>query len=419
MSTATEPANKARVLSAGRAVFLLVVLALLSPASAYAARHLCATDKQIVFSDLPVGSSATVQSSLFNCGDSTLVLNGIESDPQSLAGFAFSTSCAPGLALAPLASCGISVTFAPAFIGQAWAGIREVGQIGDLIVAYGRGLDSRAGTASIVFTPAQLGFGTERVGTLSAAQTVTVTNTGIATLTFSDALLDGLDPDDFPIAAGTTCGLGVSIAPNESCIITFQFQPMAAGLRSANLTFDAPQLASLAVLSLSGTGDEVLTVDVIEYYSAVIDRYFNTSFAPEIDALDAGLIAGWTRTGRHFAAYPPGTAGANPVCRIYIPPARGNSHLLSASPEECAFVTAIFTGAIEESAEAMDLIAPDPDTGVCPAMTPVAIYRVWNGRADMDHRYLTDRDLRDSMVEKGWVREGYGPDSVMMCSPGF
>ncbi len=311
------------------------------------------------------------------------------------------------------------MTFAPTFIGQAWAGIREIGHFGDLIVLYGRGLDSRAGTASIVFTPAQLRFDAERVGTPSAAQTVIVTNTGIATLTFSDALVNGLNPDDFPVGPGTTCGLGVSIAPNASCTITFYFQPLAAGMRSATLTFDAPQLASLAVLSLSGIGNEVLTVDVIEYYSAVIDRYFNTSFAPEIDALDAGLIAGWTRTGRHFAAYPPATAGANPVCRIYIPPARGNSHLLSASPEECAFVTAIFAGAIEESAEAMDLIVPDPDTGACPAVTPVAIYRVWNGRADMDHRYLTDRDLRDSMVEKGWVREGYGPDSVMLCSPGF
>jgi hypothetical protein len=93
--------------------------------------------------------------------------------------------------------------------------------------------------------------------------------------------------------------------------------------------------------------------------------------------------------------------------------------LLSASPEECAFVKAIFAGAIEESAEAMDLGVPDPDTGACPTASPVPIYRIWNGRAAMDHRYLIDRDLRDAMVEKGWVREGYGPDAVMMCSPGF
>ena len=120
------------------------------------------------------------------------------------------------------------------------------------------------------------------------------------------------------------------------------------------MDFDAPQLASLAILSLSGKGSNDGVLDVIEYYNALFDRYFITSFGPEIDALDAGLIAGWTRTGRHFAAYPPGTGGANPVCRFYLPPALGNAHFFSASPEECAFVRAIFAGSIEESAEVMD-----------------------------------------------------------------
>ena len=168
MSTATESTNKARVLSTGRAAFLLAVLALLLPASAYAAGNLCAPNPQIDLGDQPVGSGTTLQFLVFNCGNSTVVLNGLESDPHSGAGFGFSTSCTAGLALPSSASCTVNVTFAPASIGQASAGIREVGRFDDIIVFYGRGVDPRAGTASIVFTPGQVTFDTQRIGTLSA-----------------------------------------------------------------------------------------------------------------------------------------------------------------------------------------------------------------------------------------------------------
>ena len=44
-------------------------------------------------------------------------------------------------------------------------------------------------------------------------------------------------------------------------------------------------------------------------------------------------------------------------------------------------------------------------------------YRVWDARADTNHRYTTSRTIRDQMVAMGWVAEGYGPDSVIMCAP--
>ena len=59
---------------------------------------------------------------------------------------------------------------------------------------------------------------------------------------------------------------------------------------------------------------------------------------------------------------------------------------------------------------------PDPDTGACPA-SMVPVYRVWNNRGDSNHRYMTDTSLRDQMVAKGYIAEGYGPDNVTMCGP--
>jgi hypothetical protein len=104
------------------------------------------------------------------------------------------------------------------------------------------------------------------------------------------------------------------------------------------------------------------------------------------------------------------------VCRYYIPPAQGNSHFFSASPAECAQVMQGFPTFELETPNAMYMILPDPDTGACPAGT-VPVYRVWNDRADTNHRYLTDRALRDEMVADGGIAEGYGPDRVDMCAP--
>lgn len=172
--------------------------------------------------------------------------------------------------------------------------------------------------------------------------------------------------------------------------------------------------AILALLACSTTA-AAQPVDVIEYYHAGFDHYFVTSLQADINALDSGQLAGWARTGASFKAYATPTAGASPVCRYYIPPAQGNSHFYSASPAECAQVSALFPTFIEESPDVMYMRLPEPATGAC-AAGGLPVYRVWSNRADSNHRYTTDAKVRDRMVAKGWVAEGYGPDAVIMCA---
>jgi len=45
----------------------------------------------------------------------------------------------------------------------------------------------------------------------------------------------------------------------------------------------------------------------------------------------------------------------------------------------------------------------------------VPIYRVFNQRKDVNHRYTTSTAIRDQMVAKGGVAEGYGPNAVALC----
>jgi len=158
-------------------------------------------------------------------------------------------------------------------------------------------------------------------------------------------------------------------------------------------------------------------VTSVEFYHAGLDHYFISALAPDIDALDSGRLAGWARTNRSFRVFPTqasGGAGVGPVCRIYIPPARGDSHFFSASPGECGDTIAKFPFMRLETSAAFFVGLPDTATGACAAgMIPV--YRVWNDRADSNHRYMTDRALRDSMVAAGGTAEGYGPDQVILC----
>ena len=179
----------------------------------------------------------------------------------------------------------------------------------------------------------------------------------------------------------------------------------------------APALASLSMVALlqsDCTQPDATVATVIEYYNASMDHYFMTSSLDDINALDSGHFIGWARTGYTFSSGSSGTL--SPVCRFYIPPASGDSHFFSASASECAGVRTKFPQFVFETPEAMNLGLPDAVTGACAGPAALPVYRVWDKRSDTNHRYTTDRGVRDAMVAKGWVPEGYGPDSVAMCA---
>ena len=160
-----------------------------------------------------------------------------------------------------------------------------------------------------------------------------------------------------------------------------------------------------------------LPVTVVEFYNMNLDHFFVSASQPDIDALDTGRIAGWARTSQGFKVSPSqavGGAGVNPVCRFYIPPP-ANSHFYSASPAECAQTLQKFPTFAYESASVFYISLPDTNTGACAPGT-IPVYRVWNQRVDSNHRYTTSRAVRDQMVAMGYLAEGYGPDSVIMCA---
>ncbi len=160
-----------------------------------------------------------------------------------------------------------------------------------------------------------------------------------------------------------------------------------------------------------------VTSRLVEYYNAALDHYFVTADGVEKAALDAGTHAGWQRTGLEVAVYlhEDDAPASTPVCRFYLPPGHGDSHFYSASPAECEDVRARFPAFAYEAAEVFRVQAADAVTGACPAATR-PVYRLWNTRADSNHRYTADALVRSRMIAKGYVPEGYGPDAVAFCA---
>ncbi len=156
-------------------------------------------------------------------------------------------------------------------------------------------------------------------------------------------------------------------------------------------------------------------VPVVEYYNSMLDRYFITWLPAEHSNLYLRRTpTPWVPTGLSFNAYAVPAAGASPVCRYYLPPQFGDLHFFGRGTVEREA-----TGAKHPAfalADAHFMYMALPAGGACPAGA-IPVYRVFSNRLDANHRYTTDKVVRDAMVARGWLAEGDGPDRVVLCAP--
>ena len=100
-------------------------------------------------------------------------------------------------------------------------------------------------------SPTSLTFASQTVGTTSAAQTVTLTNSGTGSLSISSIAASG------NFAETNNCG--TSLAAGASCTLSVTFTPTAAGTLTGAITFTDNAAASPQKVSLSGTGAAAAT----------------------------------------------------------------------------------------------------------------------------------------------------------------
>ena len=104
------------------------------------------------------------------------------------------------------------------------------------------------GAPVVTLSATSLTFPNQTVGSTSAAQTVTLKNTGTASLTISSLQISG----DFAFAGTGNCS--GSVAAAASCTISVNFTPSATGTRTATVTITDNAAGSPQHISLTGSG---------------------------------------------------------------------------------------------------------------------------------------------------------------------
>lgn len=161
------------------------------------------------------------------------------------------------------------------------------GRIGMLRAGtYGRGLwqtplltAATPSQAAITLSATSLTFHAQQVATLSAPQTLTVTSTGNAPVTFTTLVLSGdfailtSNPDN---CAGQTLAAPSLNNPAPTCTVQIVFAPTATGARSGQLTLYANIPGGQAIVTLNGTGTTaaaiVLTPLALTFPATIVNQ---------------------------------------------------------------------------------------------------------------------------------------------------
>ncbi len=162
-----------------------------------------------------------------------------------------------GATVAVNATCTFNATFTPTGTGARQADLQVADDAAgspQILSLNGNGLAAATPVATI--TPVSpVMFPSTPQGTASAPVTVTVTNTGNATLNISTVTLTGTNAADF--AAGTNTCNGAALAANATCTVGVVFTPGAVGIRSATLQVADNAAGSPQSVTLTGTGTAV------------------------------------------------------------------------------------------------------------------------------------------------------------------
>jgi hypothetical protein len=204
-----------------------------------------ASPSRLSFASPAVGTASSPQTvALSNTGNAALALSGISITGAAAADFQQTNTC--GSSIAAGATCNVSVTFKPSAAGTRLALLSVADNAPGSPQTIPVGGNSPG--PQVVLSTSSLTFGAQLGGTNSAAQVVTLTNTGNAALGVTSVVASG----DF--TQTNTCG--TSVPANGSCQITVIFTPTAGGNRTGAVTITDSAPGSPRTIALTGTGED-------------------------------------------------------------------------------------------------------------------------------------------------------------------
>jgi sugar lactone lactonase YvrE len=227
---------------------------------------------------LQINTTSSTPQTITLTNNQTLTLNvtGITISGTNAASFSQVNTC--GAAVTAGSTCVITVTFTPNTTGSNVATLSIADDApGSPQTATLFGLGTGA-TATL--SPTSLTFKTQAVTSTSAAQTVTITNSGKETLNISGILLTGTNAADF----GQTTTCGPTLQPSANCTVSVTFTPTSGGTRTGTLQVndsagDSPQTISLfgtaldfqMVIPAGGTSTQTVTAGASALFAFEVD----------------------------------------------------------------------------------------------------------------------------------------------------
>jgi hypothetical protein len=284
---------------------------------------------KMVFANQTVAASSNPQNLVVtNTGNAQVTISSVTLSGTNSGDYAVSNSCPISPSTLPPGpsgnTCTVGVTFTPAAAGTRTATITITDSSPTsphTITLTGTGV---AASKKVAVTPAAITFDPQIVGTSSGfTQTVTVFNTGTATVTFSSVTVTG----NYSLQNGCVGALppGTLVTPS-TCTIQLQFTPTAAGNRTGVLSIADNATGSPQKVNLTGTGIASSQSISLSQTSVVFDQEVVGTASPQMvvyyynQSNVAVNITSVVLTGADYSMTNgcTGSVGANGFCTIKI-----------------------------------------------------------------------------------------------------
>lgn len=204
-----------------------------------------ASPGSLAFGALRPGRAATPQTvTLANDGSATVHVTSavLSGDPS----FGVTADTCTGGTLAPGTSCTVQVGFSPASVGPLSGSLTfndDATNSPQAVALSGTGVQP-----AVTLSATSLAFGNQVIGTTSASQPVTVTNSGTDTLNIGAATVAA------PFAMVSDGCSNTAVPAGSTCTIQIDFAPSATGPATGTLSIQDDAPGSPHGVALSGTG---------------------------------------------------------------------------------------------------------------------------------------------------------------------
>jgi len=204
-------------------------------------------------------TSTPINITVTNSGNAVLHITTVTIGGNNSADFSNPASNCSGNAIPANSTCSISVTFVPLAPGHRTETISLADDAADSPqVISVSGDATSAPVPAVTMAPNPVNFPTITQGTSGTPISVTVTNSGSATLHITTVAIGGNNSADFSNPA-SNCS-GNAIPANSTCSISVTFVPLAAGQRSETISLADDASGSPQVITVMGNANPAINV---------------------------------------------------------------------------------------------------------------------------------------------------------------